>query len=110
VGSPAVTEYINLDPSVTGVTVTNVTGGSGLSNPWACNAYPPVPVPASPGTATTLVCHGDLSAGQGAVINLTATFSAGSGSTITTTVIADPGQTVETPDGLDTDTSAITVS
>ncbi|MDB5057700.1 MAG: hypothetical protein JWO59_1172, partial [Chloroflexi bacterium] len=79
------------------------------SNPWSCDVYPHAGPPlTSPGTPTTLVCHGDLSAGQGAVINLTAT-TGGSGQFVTT-VIADPGQTVETPDALDTDTSAITVS
>jgi uncharacterized repeat protein (TIGR01451 family) len=109
---PAVLEYINLDPTVSSVTVTSVTGGAGLTNPWACDPYPVNPPfgPGSPGTPTTLVCHGDLTQGQGAVINLTATFGAGSGSTITTTVIADPNQNIESqPDALDTDTSAITV-
>jgi hypothetical protein len=106
---PAVTEYINLDPTLSSVSVT-VTGGAGLTNPWACDTYPPLVAPPG-GTLNTLVCHGDLSAGQGAIITISATVGAASGSTITTTVVADPLGTVESPpDALDTDTSAITVS
>jgi hypothetical protein len=118
----AVTVWVNAGSGLGVSGAPTVSGPSSLPHPWACDGpYTGATTPtgtgfladslSSPSKGNTLVCHGDLLAGQSVTITFTGTDTASQdGVSYTTQVIADPANSVEPSDALKTDTAVTTAT